>query len=66
MTDTIPAPGQAVNTNPESRSTYTADSLRAYADKVAPGWHVAHKPEGLRQLWPPHRRDRPSRSTSFT
>ena len=20
--------------------------MRAYADKVAPGWHVAHKPEG--------------------
>jgi cyclic beta-1,2-glucan glucanotransferase len=46
MTDTVQSSGQAINTNPESRSTYTADSLRAYADKVAPGWHVAHKPEG--------------------
>ena len=46
MTDTLRSSGQPLNTNPESQSTYTADSLRAYADKVAPGWHVAHKPEG--------------------
>ena len=26
--------------------SYTADSVRSYADRVAPGWHVAHKPEG--------------------
>ena len=26
--------------------SWSADSLRAYADRVAPGWHVAHKPEG--------------------
>jgi hypothetical protein len=36
MTDTIP----------EARQAFTVDSLRGYADKVAPGWHVAHKPEG--------------------
>ena len=56
MTDTLQSSGQPLNTNPESHqplntnpeshSTYTADSLRAYADKVAPGWHVAHKPKG--------------------
>src|SRR3984885_14571157 len=46
MTDTIQSSGQPLNTNPESHSTYTADSLRVYADKVAPSWHVAHKPEG--------------------
>src|SRR6202522_251595 len=46
MTETIQSSGQPLNTNPESHSTYTADSLRAYADKVAPGWHVAHKPKG--------------------
>ena len=36
MTDTIP----------EARQAFSADSLRAYADQVAAGWHVAHKPEG--------------------
>ena len=45
MTDTLQSSGP-LNTNPESHSTYTAESVRAYADKVAPGWHVAHKPEG--------------------
>src|SRR6202050_1759832 len=45
MTDTLQS-SDPLNTNPESRSTYTADSVRAYADKVAPGWHVAHKPKG--------------------
>ncbi len=34
------------NTIPEAWHAFTVDSLRAYADKVAPGWHVAHKPEG--------------------
>jgi cyclic beta-1,2-glucan synthetase len=29
-----------------AQGTFSADSLRAYADRVAPGWHVAHKPEG--------------------
>jgi hypothetical protein len=46
MTDTIQSSGQPLNTNPESHSTYTADSVRAYADQVAPSWHVAHKPKG--------------------
>ena len=36
MTDTLP----------QAQHAFTVDSLRAYADKVAPGWHVAHKPEG--------------------
>src|SRR6202161_4140112 len=29
-----------------AQGTFSADSLRAYADRVAPGWRVAHKPEG--------------------
>jgi hypothetical protein len=47
MTDTVPGPGQAVTTEAATKKpSYSADWLRAYADKVAPGWHVAHKPEG--------------------
>src|SRR6202453_3390370 len=44
MTDTIPGAGQAFTT--ESGKTFTAEALRAHADRVAPTWHVAHKPEG--------------------
>ena len=48
MTDTIP--GQAVSTGPSTdpwfQRSYTPESVRSYADRVAPGWHVAHKPEG--------------------
>ena len=46
MTDTVPSSGQAIATPPQPRQTFTADLLRSYADRVAPGWHVAHKPEG--------------------
>jgi cyclic beta-1,2-glucan synthetase len=47
MTDTVPGPGQAVTTDAATKKpSYSADWLCAYADKVAPGWHVAHKPEG--------------------
>jgi hypothetical protein len=44
MTDTITGSGQAYTT--ESGHTFTAEALRAHADRVAPTWHVAHKPEG--------------------
>ena len=52
MTDTIP--GHAVSTGPFAdpstdpwfQRSYTPESVRSYADRVAPGWHVAHKPEG--------------------
>src|SRR5260370_195577 len=44
MTDTIT--GHAVSTDPWFQRSYTPDSVRGYADRVAPGWHVAHKPEG--------------------
>jgi cyclic beta-1,2-glucan synthetase len=44
MTDTVSVSGQALDIPPGH--SYTAESLRSYADRVAPGWHVAHKPEG--------------------
>ena len=44
MTDAITGSGQAFTT--ESGHTFTAEALRAHADRVAPTWHVAHKPEG--------------------
>src|ERR1700689_1124100 len=34
------------DTDLAAQHSWSADSLRAYADRVAPGWHVAHKPEG--------------------
>jgi len=46
MTDTVPSSGQAITTQPEAQHSFSPDSLRDHADKVAPGWHVAHKPEG--------------------
>jgi len=48
MTDTIT--GHAVSTDPWFQRSYTPDSVRGYADRVAPGWHVAHKPEGKGSL----------------
>src|ERR1700722_7278397 len=44
MTDTVSGSGQALTIPPGH--AYTAESLRDYANRVAPGWHVAHKPEG--------------------
>src|SRR5271154_1651786 len=48
MTDTTT--GHAVSTGPSTdpwfQRSYTPESVRSYADRVAPGWHVAHKPEG--------------------
>jgi cyclic beta-1,2-glucan synthetase len=44
MTETVSGSGQALTIPPGH--SYTAESLRSYADRVAPGWHVAHKPEG--------------------
>jgi hypothetical protein len=46
MTDTVSGSGQAANTDPWSQRSYSLESVRSYADRVAPGWHVAHKPEG--------------------
>jgi cyclic beta-1,2-glucan synthetase len=46
MTDTIPSSSQIINSRPGQQHAFSADSLRGYADKAAPGWHVAHKPEG--------------------
>ena len=34
------------DTDLAAQRSWSADSLRAYADRVAPGWHVAHKPKG--------------------
>ena len=34
------------DTDLAAQHSWSADSLRAYADRVAPGWHVAHKPAG--------------------
>ena len=44
MTETVSGSGQALTIPPGH--AYSAESLRSYADRVAPGWHVAHKPEG--------------------
>src|SRR6201996_9170589 len=56
MTDTVT--GQAASTGPSTdhstdhssdpwyQRSYTPESVKSYADRVAPGWHVAHKPEG--------------------
>ena len=44
MTDTVSGSGQALNA--DAGPPFSADSVRSYADRVAPGWHVAHKPEG--------------------
>src|SRR5580704_14841777 len=44
MTDTITGSGQVYTT--EAGHTFTAEALRSHADRVAPTWHVAHKPEG--------------------
>ena len=46
MTDTVTNPGQAVTSGAPAQPTFSAEAVRMYADKVAPGWHVAHKPEG--------------------
>ena len=52
------------DTDSAVQHSWSADSLRAYADRVAPGWHVAHKPEGRAVLAAASKR-RGSRSTSF-
>ena len=40
MTDTASSAGVA------AQPPYSASALKEYADRVAPTWHVAHKPEG--------------------
>jgi cyclic beta-1,2-glucan synthetase len=42
MTDTLSGSKMAAGPAP----SYSVDSVRSYADRVAPGWRVAHKPEG--------------------
>ena len=46
MTDTVSNPDQATATGGDGQPTYSPEQLRQYADQAAPGWHVAHKPEG--------------------
>ena len=46
MTDTVSGSGHAITTDSGSQRSYSLESVRSYADRVAPGWHVAHKPEG--------------------
>ena len=46
MTDTLASTGQAAPKD-TATPTFSADLLRAYANRVAPAWQVAHKPEGL-------------------
>ena len=46
MTDTVTNPGQPVTSDAPTQPTFSAEVVRNYADRVAPGWHVAHKPEG--------------------
>jgi cyclic beta-1,2-glucan glucanotransferase len=44
MTDTVTNPGPVVSA--DTQPLFSAEAVRTYADKVAPGWRVAHKPEG--------------------
>jgi cyclic beta-1,2-glucan synthetase len=46
MTDTLPSSDQVMTKESGEPHPFTPDSLRSYADKAAPGWRVAHKPEG--------------------
>src|ERR1700743_3147049 len=48
MTDTISGPD--VSTDPWFQRAYTPESVKSHADRVAPTWHVAHKPEGASSL----------------
>jgi len=45
MTDTVTNTGHATS-DAATEPLFSADAVRRYADQVAPGWHVAHKPEG--------------------
>ena len=45
MTDTVTNSGHAT-ADAAAQPLFSADAVRRYADQVAPGWHVAHKPEG--------------------
>ena len=46
MTDTAINSGHAAGADATPQPLFSAEAVRSYADKVAPGWHVAHKPEG--------------------
>src|SRR5580658_264876 len=43
MTENTPSSGSATTPSP----SYSAEVLWSYADRVVPGWQVAHKPEGV-------------------
>ena len=45
MTESIPSSGHAT-TPSAAPPSFSAEALRNYADRVVPGWQVAHKPEG--------------------
>jgi cyclic beta-1,2-glucan synthetase len=42
MTETLPTTGPAQ----EAKPPYSEKSLREFVDRVAPGWEIAHKPQG--------------------
>ena len=46
MTDTVSNPGPETTTEADEQLTWSPEHVRQFADKVAPGWRVAHKPEG--------------------
>ena len=46
MTDTVSNPSQTAAADADGQPTYSPEHVRAYADRVAPAWNVAHKPEG--------------------
>ncbi|MGC2399492.1 MAG: glucoamylase family protein [Acidobacteriaceae bacterium] len=46
MTETVSGSGQATRIHAEPQLKFDAEAVRNYADQVAPGWRVAHKPEG--------------------
>ena len=47
MTESISTSGAPMAGKANKPPAYSADSLLAYADKVAPGWEIAHKPTAL-------------------
>src|ERR1700761_4450297 len=46
MTETVSGVGQVTKTQEPPPLKFDTEGVRSYADRVAPGWRVAHKPEG--------------------
>ena len=46
MSETGSGSGPATATESEGQHSWTLESVRSYADHVAPTWRVAHKPDG--------------------